>query len=194
MRSTSTKLWSFLRVYGLIKNTHLKKKPKHKKQKKNTHISLDFSLLTYLNLSPSSVNSGINLSNLYTVDPWTMQGLGTRMLSTVKNSQETYNWPSVFTVPPYLWFCIHRFNQLEIHPTKNCVAFTNEKKIYVKSVQTHVVQRSAVLLSMSTVVTLDQTTLCSPEDYRSLVYLIPRLPFNVCFLQLARVIFFKMYF
>ena len=36
------------------------------------------------------------------------------------------------------------------------------KKIYVKSVQTHVVQRSSVLLSMSTVVTLDQTTLCSP--------------------------------
>ena len=32
------------------------------------------------------------------------------------------------------------------------------------------------------------------EDYRSLVYLIPRIPFNVCFLQLARVIFFKMYF
>ena len=32
------------------------------------------------------------------------------------------------------------------------------------------------------------------EDYRSLVYLIPRTPLNVCFLQLARVFFFQIYF
>ena len=46
----------------------------------------------------------------FTLYPWIMQGSGALTLYTVENPCTTYVCPSLYVVPPYLWFHICGFN------------------------------------------------------------------------------------
>ena len=62
------------------------------------------------------------------VDPGTTLGLGAPTLGAVKHLCITYSWPFIYTVPPYRWFSIHRFNQLQMC---SAVVFTIEENLCI---------------------------------------------------------------
>ena len=70
------------------------------------------------------------LLTLNMADPGTTQGLGAPTLRTVKkkNLYVTYNQSFIKMVPPYWWFSIHRFNELQMCST---VVFTVEEYLCI---------------------------------------------------------------